>query len=334
MKLLTDKLTRRALPLLTCFALTASGCGLDHAPVASTAPEATFVQTADGTTLLTFSPQAALQAAKIADSGTSYAHVEQDLAAMHAAFSGRAAELDALIETTKDEIDIAGDLGNEALEDQLKAREDVLKDEFDAVEKVAEQLLKAIEEIDPDNPDYVNGAEEVVKAIEELDKGVEDAAGLPDVPELNAWRATLEGLAYWMPQREKERVPADKDKELRVNKSMGSGTENEIDVSFNVRKGSVPATVDIAMTVVGESLETLVIAFEPAGLEFYEPAELKLKIGAALIGTMPDDLQVRHIRSDGSEELATILRLKEKKDSLEIIIEIPGFSRYSPGGGW
>lgn len=331
--------TSVALALLVAAAMV--GCGVDKSstgPEEGTALEATPAVTlahADGYAFLTFSPEGLHRAGKLAGDGGKFALIEKKLEGTRAAAEARIADLEALIETTDVAKKAADDADDKVLEDQLKERIELLKDEVEYLEKFRDELVDAEKEIDPEAPDYIKGGEKVDEALEELDKGL--AEGLPDVPEALAWRATLVDIRPWFDLRERRTVKPDSDRELKIKKEQQAGSEDDIEVRFKVPKGAVMEEVDIAMTILGDDMASLIIAFEPQGLMFDELAVLKLKIGGDLYEQLPDDLIVNHIYKNEAgyeiEEELDILKLKEKKSSLEIWFYVPGFSRYSMGGG-
>jgi hypothetical protein len=127
---------------------------------------------------------------------------------------------------------------------------------------------------------------------------------------------------------------------------------------------AVAEPVLITMTVYGNTLSELVIAFAPEGLIFSLPASLQIEIGRKRVDLPLDQLIAWHIHGDGSAEQARILSVhlcedgdpvdeedgeedesggdkgdKGDKDdgvdcdSARILISVPGFSRYSLGGG-
>jgi hypothetical protein len=101
--------------------------------------------------------------------------------------------------------------------------------------------------------------------------------------------------------------------------------------------------VEITMTVYGQTLSELVIAFEPGGLDFLIAAELEIAVGLDKVDIDLGDLAAYHAsqedyndndENDWQEEEIDIEELYEGSEEIKFIIEIPGFSRYSTGGGW
>ena len=73
--------------------------------------------------------------------------------------------------------------------------------------------------------------------------------------------------------------------QLEVIEFNGSGSRDDLKIYFRVYAGALAEPVTINMTVYGNSLEELVVAFEPGGLEFLREAMLVAKIGADLVHT-------------------------------------------------
>ena len=113
-----------------------------------------------------------------------------------------------------------------------------------------------------------------------------------------------------------------------VNSSLTN--DDNLQVTLIVPSGAVNERVKITMTVYGNYLSDLVIAFQPGGLVFDESATLKVGMGGALVDVDPEGLTVWHEYEDGTVEEATLTGTKIWNDLmwLEFNAEVPGFSRY------
>ena len=106
--------------------------------------------------------------------------------------------------------------------------------------------------------------------------------------------------------------------------------DDNLQVTLIVPSGAVNERVKITMTVYGNYLSDLVIAFQPGGLVFDESATLKVGIGGALVDVDPDGLTVWHEYGNGNVEEARLTGTKTWNDLMwfEFNAEVPGFSRY------
>jgi hypothetical protein len=143
----------------------------------------------------------------------------------------------------------------------------------------------------------------------------------------------------------------DKTSSMKVQDLNGSGHRDDLEVVFTVRAGDLSEPKTITMTVYGNKLSDLVLAFEPAGLVFNQPARLMVRIGAQRVDRSLLDLQAlllpfgnieAYHEHDGTTESARIIAVKtfiyllteiETFDLLlydyaRIFVEVPGFSRY------
>ncbi len=105
--------------------------------------------------------------------------------------------------------------------------------------------------------------------------------------------------------------------------------DDDLYVSFTTPNGAVTEQTEITMTVIGNRLSDLVIAFQPGGLVFETPASLWVKLGADLVDVDTATLTVWHEYSDGTVEETTVVTSHQYKNGYyEFTAEIPGFSRY------
>ena len=101
---------------------------------------------------------------------------------------------------------------------------------------------------------------------------------------------------------------------------------------FKVEEGSIDQDVEITMTVQsGTTLEDVGVLFSPAGQEFYPYAKLTLFLEGELDEENLGSIKAYHIEGDSVTELS--VKISERDDDeWKIIVEVPGFSRYSLGG--
>lgn len=116
---------------------------------------------------------------------------------------------------------------------------------------------------------------------------------------------------------------------LEDNNSSSTLYDN-LQVNFVVPNGAVNERVLITMTVYGNYLSDLVVAFQPGGLVFNMPAELQIGMGGNLINLDTADLVVLHEYADGTVEETTISSTKTYQGNMwfEFDATVPGFSRY------
>lgn len=109
--------------------------------------------------------------------------------------------------------------------------------------------------------------------------------------------------------------------------------DDDLYVSFTVPNGALSENTEITMTVIGNRLSELVIAFQPGGLVFDTPASLWVKLGPALVDVDTTTLTVWHEYADGTVEETTLLTTHEfTNGSYEFTAEVGGFSRYGLRG--
>lgn len=140
---------------------------------------------------------------------------------------------------------------------------------------------------------------------------------------------------------------------MLVQDLQGKGVRDDLQVEFRVGSGSLTEATTISMTVYGNTLSDLILAFEPSGLVFADAAQIRVAIGAKrvdrslldLVGlVLPfSGLEAEHTTSDGETDSARITSVRtfikllfatvETFDLLlydyaVICVEVPGFSRY------
>lgn len=139
---------------------------------------------------------------------------------------------------------------------------------------------------------------------------------------------------------------------MKIQDLNGSGTRDDLEVEFTVAAGDLSKRKTITMTVYGNKLSDLVLAFEPDGLVFNHPAKLAVKIGVERIDRSLLDLQAlllpfaslqAYHDHDGTVDSAVITSVKTYTylpllgetetppplyDYARIKVDVPGFSRY------
>ncbi|MEW6755687.1 MAG: hypothetical protein AB1505_32625 [Candidatus Latescibacterota bacterium] len=127
---------------------------------------------------------------------------------------------------------------------------------------------------------------------------------------------------------------------IRLADRGGFGSADDLVVSLRVPEGALPRRTEIRMTVYGNRLSELVVAFAPGGLVFAPYALLVLSLGGEWVDTPLEGLQAYHVDSEGHAEPATVLDCRsvdgwgdEGGDWVRasIRIAVPGFSRYGIG---
>jgi len=125
---------------------------------------------------------------------------------------------------------------------------------------------------------------------------------------------------------------------IAIEETNGAGKYDNLKIGFHVPEGALTAPVEITMTVYGNTLEDLVVAFEPGGLTFLQEATLALWLGKDLVHTPLSEIKAWHQYSDYTVEEAYPSQaypfVRSSKTTVTIMIAVFGFSRYSTGGGW
>ena len=103
--------------------------------------------------------------------------------------------------------------------------------------------------------------------------------------------------------------------------------------TFEVAKGSIDSKVEITMTVYsGSSLADIQVQFNPSGLGFDPSATLTLELKGDLDAEDLDGLKAYHIEGSKVTEISVQVSPEGRK-RLELILKVPGFSRYTLGDG-
>lgn len=120
---------------------------------------------------------------------------------------------------------------------------------------------------------------------------------------------------------------------ITVGHEFGPGASDDLVVDFVVPERALDEPTRIKVTLHGDRLENLAIEFAPAGLVFNTPAELWIKIGKGRVHSSDlEDLLILHQYEDGKVEEYGV-EVDEEEEKYWLLIKVPGFSRYSMGGG-
>lgn len=103
-----------------------------------------------------------------------------------------------------------------------------------------------------------------------------------------------------------------------------------ISATFTVKKKSIPKNVEISMTVYAtKDLQSLVIAFTPAGLTFSPPGILELVIQGELEKETEKALtKIYHRHGEDNTVTPIDSDVEKKKKTYKVKIKVPGFSQY------
>lgn len=136
---------------------------------------------------------------------------------------------------------------------------------------------------------------------------------------INEETRTLEGLIGW----------AGGSLKIKDHNVNGDNTDNLV-VHLDLSAGTLDSDELITMTVYGETLSDLVVAFSPAGLQFNKPAILTIRLGIQLVdGPVDESIPIHHIYSDGTVEIANFVSFSRwTNGAARFQVEVPGFSRY------
>jgi hypothetical protein len=122
---------------------------------------------------------------------------------------------------------------------------------------------------------------------------------------------------------------------LQIEEDEALGTEGELEVRFVVKPGALENATPIHMGLQGQGIPGLVIGFQPGGLSFGQPAFLMVKADRELIdaGLLKADgsIDVYHHHDNGFVETAFVVFAGFVDDTYVVVVEVPGFSRYSLG---
>jgi hypothetical protein len=135
---------------------------------------------------------------------------------------------------------------------------------------------------------------------------------------------------------------------LEVSEANAPGLGDDLLVRFWVPEGALAEGVDptsttsaiadpadgvqITMAVYGNALSELIVDFGPDGLLFDPNSWLSLALGWDLVDMPTEKLVVWHIHDNGMIEQAEAIVYSTDR-GLKIHVVVPGFSRYSMGGG-
>jgi hypothetical protein len=108
---------------------------------------------------------------------------------------------------------------------------------------------------------------------------------------------------------------------------------DDIQVKFDVPRNALDRQEHIGMRVHGETLSSLVVEFAPSGLSFNTPATLEIEVDKELVDISLDTIVITHYHADGTTTIEESQVKVRWPGNVEIVVDIPGFSRYSMGRG-
>ena len=120
---------------------------------------------------------------------------------------------------------------------------------------------------------------------------------------------------------------------VRVVDRGDGGNLDDLRALLAVPAGALNQDTAITMTLQGETLADIAIGFEPSGLVFNTPATLQLKVGNGVVDLPLDTMVALVTEADGTTAQVPILELRQIEGATWIVIQVPGFSVYSLGGG-
>ena len=115
---------------------------------------------------------------------------------------------------------------------------------------------------------------------------------------------------------------------LEINEANGLRAQGDLRVLFTVPAKALSAPTKIAMTVYGNTLSDLVVAFEPGGLTFLQDAILEIWFGEQRVDVPVEVISVWHEYSDGTVIEAQNYWSEWVKKTYHVVVMVPGFSRY------
>ena len=114
-----------------------------------------------------------------------------------------------------------------------------------------------------------------------------------------------------------------------VEDKNGSGKKDNLRVSFSVPAGVLDSEVTITMTVSGEDISTLDVAFQPAGMTFVPAADMRIDLGNDLaLNRDINKITPYHLYEDGSTADVDIYHIDRSSHTANFFVKVPGFSRY------
>ena len=128
---------------------------------------------------------------------------------------------------------------------------------------------------------------------------------------------------------------------LKIHYKGGQGGQDDVRVQFIVPENAlaVPKEITMALELDTQDLSHLTLIFAPSGLDFLVPAKLMIKMGKDVAkGLGYQSMVGLHISKDANtdgELVETVpLVITPSGKAIEVLMEVPGFSRYSLGGNF
>ena len=114
-----------------------------------------------------------------------------------------------------------------------------------------------------------------------------------------------------------------------VEDTNGKGPKDDLRVVFTVPAGVLDQDVTITMTVSGEDLNTLDVAFQPAGMTFSPAVDMRIDLGNDLaLDRDISKITPYHIYADGSTADVDLYHIDRSSNTANFFFKVPSFSRY------
>ena len=123
--------------------------------------------------------------------------------------------------------------------------------------------------------------------------------------------------------------PQGGDFSIQDKKGTKNNKRDDLEVALMIAPGLLDAEVEITMIVHGDDYDTLEIEFQPAGLVFNEPADVRIDLGYDLATNKDvNNIVPTHLYADGSTEEVAVYFIDKSSNDFNIYMKAPGFSRY------
>ena len=122
---------------------------------------------------------------------------------------------------------------------------------------------------------------------------------------------------------------------FRVFDPKGKGKKDDIEVILTIPEGVLKGNQEIAMTVDGDDIQTLVVSFEPSGATFLPSIDLRIDLGNELAPNSDvNKVTPYHLYGDNTIEPVDFYYVDRSSYALNAYIKVPGFSRYGLSGDY
>jgi hypothetical protein len=110
------------------------------------------------------------------------------------------------------------------------------------------------------------------------------------------------------------------------------GPKKGASATFHVPAGALKTPVEITMELVVEADGTITVLFAPGGLVFDVLSSLEVRVSETAYPQGITSFTAQHIYADGTVE-SVPMTVDQTSDFYRFYLYVPGFSRYSMGGG-